>query len=183
MLVIFQSLIALKTITVNNQRKIIFFTLQKGYAVALINTQKAILLSSLKVNDKNFQFYIQPVFNQLRIKHIHFIEWEIDTNLIFFTKKNHQINFAGYRILLLDRFFDRKIISKSLIFNTVWLHQNPNLRITDLRKSVTFESIVIDATNSNYNLKAYVDEANKFQIQSHVLKKNKAYLVDLNNQP
>ncbi|MBC7615200.1 MAG: ComEC family competence protein, partial [Pedobacter sp.] len=79
MLVIFQSLIALKTITVNNQRKIIFFTLQKGYAAAFINTQKAILLSSLKVNDKNFQFYIQPVFNQLRIKHIHFIEWEIDT--------------------------------------------------------------------------------------------------------
>ena len=33
------------------------------------------------------------------------------------------------------------------------------------------------------NLKNYVNEANKFQIQSRVLKKNKAYLVDLNNIP
>ena len=182
-LVIFQSILALKTIAVKNQKKIIFFTLQKGYAVAFINSQKAILLSNLGVNDKNFQFYIQPVFNQLKIKHIHFIEWEIDTSLNFFTKKNHQINFVGYRILLLDNFFDHKIISKTPTFNTVWLHQNPKLRISNLRKSVTFKSIVIDASNSNYNLKAYVDEANKFQIQSHVLKKNKAYLVDLNNQP
>ena len=121
------------------------------------------------------------MFNQLKIKHIHFIEWEIDTSLNFFTKKNHQINFVGYRILLLDNFFDHKIISKTPTFNTVWLHQNPKLRISNLRKSVTFKSIVIDASNSNYNLKVYVDEANKFQIQSHVLKKNKAYLVDLNN--
>ena len=183
MLVIFQSLLALKTIAVKEQKKIIFFTLQKGYAAAFINAQKGILVSNLNVNDKNFQFYIQPVFNQLRIKSINFIKWETDTNLNFFTKRNHQINFEGYRILLLDRYFDRKIISRTPIFNTVWLHQNPKLQITDLRKSVIFESVVIDASNSNYNLKVYVDEANKFQIQSHVLKKNKAYLVDLNNQP
>ena len=181
MLVIFQSLLALKTIAVKEQKKIIFFTLQKGYAAAFINAQKGILVSNLNVNDKNFQFYIQPVFNQLRIKSINFIKWETDTNLNFFTKRNHQINFEGYRILLLDRYFDRKIISRTPIFNTVWLHQNPKLQITDLRKSVIFESVVIDASNSNYNLKVYVDEANKFQIQSHVLKKNKAYLVDLNN--
>lgn len=179
----FQVSLTLQTISVKKQKKIIFFSLQKGYATAFIDKQEAVFVSNLNLNDKNFQFYMQPAFDQFRIKNIHFIKWEIDTTLNFFSKRNHQINFNGYRILLLDTYFNRKIISQTPIFNAVWLHQNPKININDLRNTVIFQSLVIDASNHSYNLKTFTDEANKFQIQSHVLKKNKAYLIDLNNLP
>lgn len=178
----FQASLSLQTISIKKQNKIIFFTLQKGYAAAFIRGKEAILVSNLNINDKNFQFYIQPALDKFRIKNTHIITWEIDTTLNYFAKENHQINFGHYRILLLDTYFDRKIISQLSIFNTVWLHQNPKLVINDLRKSVIFESLVMDASNYAYNLNNYTAEANKFQIQSYILKKNKAYLIDLNKK-
>lgn len=180
---ILQFSLSLQAISIKQQKKILFFSLQKGYAALFIYAQEAILLSSLKPIDKNFQFYIQPAVDQLHIKKIHLINWEVDTAFLFFKKKNHQINFFGYKTLLLDSFFDRKIITSTPTFNTIWLHQNPKIEIQALRKAIIFNSIIVDASNYAYNIKNYIDEANKFQIQSHVLKKNKAYLIDLNNPP
>lgn len=161
------------------KRNIIFFSLQKGYAAAFISSNDAILVTNFISNDKNFHFFIKPALDQLQIKTIRFIKWDTDTNFNFFVKRNHQINFYNYRILLLDDYFNRKLITKTPIFNTVWLHQSPKIKIADLRQSVVFNSLTIDASNSTYNIKIYKDEANKFQIRSYVLKKNKAYLIDL----
>ncbi|MEJ5995493.1 ComEC/Rec2 family competence protein [Pedobacter sp. Du54] len=183
LLFIFQLSVSLQTIKIKKQRKILFFSLHKGYAAAFINAQHAVLLSNLNHTDKNFQFYLQPALNQLHITEIQFVKWEIDTNFKFFTKKNHQINFFGYNILLLDSYFNRKIINKIPIFNMVWLHRNPKFQLQKLRNQVLFETLVIDATNYENNLKTYIVEANKFHIQSYVLKKNKAYLIDLNHPP
>ncbi len=180
---IFQLSLTIHAITCKRQKKIAFLTLQKGYGVAFIHSETAIIVSNLSANDKNFQFYIQPALDQLQIKNIKCIKWEADTNLTFFRKENHQIIFNGYRILLLDDYFNHKVIRETPIFNAVWIHQNPKSHLSDLRKSVIFESIVIDANNYTNTIKTYSNEANKFQIQSHILKKNKAYLIDLNNLP
>ena len=42
-----------------------------------------------------------------------------------------------------------------------------------------FPRIAKKNTMQNNTLEKYTIEANKFQIQSHILKKNKAYLIDL----
>ena len=178
---ILQFSLTLHTIQLQIQKKMIFFSLQKGYAMAFIHAQKAILVSNLNSNDKNFQFYIQPALDQLQVNNIRFMRWEIDTNLHFFIKKHHQINFNGYRILLMDPYFNHKFINRTPSFNMVYLHNNPKFTIENLTKSVVFKTLLMDATNYTSKLKYYTQEANKFQIHSHVLKKNKAYLIDLNN--
>lgn len=180
---IFQTSLSLKTINIKQQQKIIFFSLQKDYAAAFINAKNAIVLSNLNPSDKNFQFYIQPTLDQFSIKNIHIIKWEIDTTLSFFVKRNHQINFLSHRILLLDSYFNRKIIAKMPIFNAVWLHQNPKLDLHEIRRSIIFETLLIDASNYEKNLKNYIAATKKIRLQAHVLKKNKAYLIDLNHPP
>ncbi len=180
---IFQFSLALQSIQIQNQKKIVFFTTQKEYAVAFIYGQNAILVSHFKASDKNFKFYVQPALDQLRIQKMDLIKWDVDTNFRFFTKSNHQINFNGYRILLIDKYFDYKTIHETPIFNAVWLHQNPKIPIYALKRSVIFKTLIIDASNYSYNLAKFATEANKFQLQAHVLKKNKAYLVDLNKLP
>ncbi|MGF1924016.1 MAG: hypothetical protein ACQUHE_07535, partial [Bacteroidia bacterium] len=131
--------------------------------------------------DRNFQFYIQPTLDQNGIQHVRCFDWEANAVLNPFFKNNHQIHFEGYKILLLDPSFDRIEIGDTPTFNSVWLHQNPKSSIINLRRSVIFQSIIMDATNYTSKLTTYVSEANKIQIQPHVLKKNKAYLIDLNN--
>ncbi|RYG17642.1 MAG: ComEC family competence protein, partial [Chitinophagaceae bacterium] len=56
----FQLSMGFQKIESNKQRKIILFSLQKGYAAAFVNARHAIFLSNIKNTDKNFQFYVKP---------------------------------------------------------------------------------------------------------------------------
>jgi competence protein ComEC len=175
--------IAIRSVAVKQQKKILFFTLQKGYATAFINRQSAVIITNLTTKDKNFTFFIQPALDQLQIKNKHLIKWETDFHLESFSKKHHQIKFFNYRILMIDNCFNHKNIAYKPVFNMVWLHQNPKTKLVDLRKALSFEELVIDASNNTSHIKKYCDEAKKIQTLPHVLKKNKAYLVELNHFP
>lgn len=178
---LFQSFVAVNQLTAYHQRKIIFFTLPKNYAAAFINSQTAILLTDLSLDHKNYDYFIKPALDQIRIKKIHFVKWDSDTSFAHFAKKEHQINFYDYRILLLDHQFNHKKIANLPIFHAVWLHQNPKVTINDLYQTVVFKSLIIDASNRQYQINQYQAEANKIQIPNYILKKNKAYLIDLND--
>lgn len=178
---LFQSFVTINQLTAFRQRKIIFFTLPKNYAAAFINSQTAILLTDLKLGHKSFDFFIKPTLDQIRVKNIHLVSWNTDTSFAYFAKKEHQINFYHYRILLLDHRFKDKKITNTPIFHAVWLHQNPNININNLHQTVVFKSLIIDASNRPYQINQYQAEANKIQLPTYILKKNKAYLIDLND--
>lgn len=182
-LLVFQCLNTKKVVDLKNQKKVIFFSLGKGYCAAFIKANKAILVSDLNPKGKTFQFYIQPALDQHRIQSTLRVTWETIAKYPYFTKTNHQINFYGYRILLFDTSLNGVIINRKPTFNLLWIHKNPKHPLHELKKSVIFKSIIIDATNYTNNQIHYVAEANKFKIRSHILKKNKAYLIDLNNLP
>jgi competence protein ComEC len=183
LLLFFHLLLTIQHIQRSRLQKIIFFTLQKGYAAAFINRQKAIIVSDLTLHDQSFKFFIQPALDQIKIKNNVFVKWNEDFSLKFFKKKHHQISFFNYNILLVDSSFNRKTIAKTPKFILIWLHQNPKISLKELRRHVIFTSLVIDASNNNFNIEHYKDEAKKIKIQANVLKKNKAYLIDLNYKP
>lgn len=180
LLCIFQGYATYNKISALNQSKILFFSFRKNYAAAFIDSKKAILLTNLTPEDKNFQFFVQPALDKMKIKDIIFIKWEKDTLVNAFVKKNHQIKFHHYQILLIDYSFDYKKIEGLPNFNAIWLHQNPKQQINSLRSEIIFNSLIIDATNSDYNIDKFKNEANKIQVQHHILKKNNSYLIDLN---
>lgn len=95
-------------------------------------------------------------------------------------KKDHQIKFHKYQILLLDYSFNYKKIEGLPKFNAIWLHQNPKQQINNLPSAIMFNSLIIDATNTDYTIEKFRNEANKIQLQHHILKKNTSYLIDLN---
>lgn len=179
-LLIFQSLTAYHKLVAKHQRKILFFSLRKEYAAAFIDGNEAVLLSNLTLTDKNFTFFIKPALDQMQIAKLHLINWEQDTILPSFIKRNHQINFQQYRILLIDNSFNYKQIANFPAFESIWLHQNPKVKIKDLRSTVLFSTLLIDATNRDYAIDKYATEANKFKLLTQILKKNNSYLIDLN---
>ena len=177
---IFQSFTAYRKLELLNQKKIIFFTLRKNYAAAFISSKKAILLTDLIEEDKNFQFFVKPALDQLQITAIQYIKWENDTTMVNFIKKDNQLLFYNYHTLLIDKSFNYKQIEQLPKFSAIWLHQNPKQQINNLRSTIIFNSLIIDATNNDYNIEKFRVEANKIQVQHHILKKNNSYLIDLN---
>ncbi len=179
LLLIFQAYAGYHQLLLLKQRKIIAFSLRNNYAFAFIDGENAILLTDLKTNDKNFSFSVKPALDQLRINNIKFVDWNTDIKAPFFIKKEHQVIFHKFRILLLDPSFNYKKIKMLPKFDMVWLHQNPIQNIYDLNSQIRFLSLLFDSTNKDYMIKKYKVEANKIAIQHYTLKKNKAYLIDL----
>ncbi len=180
LLLIFQSFVAYHNIKIKNQKKIVFFTLRKNYAAAFINANTAVLVTDLNPNDKNYQFFVKPALDQHQISKISYINFEKDTAVSNFNKKENQIKFYNYHILLMDKQLAYKKINNLPKFNALWLHQNPYLKINELNKTILFTTLIIDASNKDYNIRNYTVVAKKIKLKNNILKKNKAYLIDLN---
>lgn len=174
----FQTLTLLHKMEQSQQRKIIFYSLRKNYAAAFVQSNEAVLVTDLLPSDKNYEFFVKPALEQLQITNVHFVKWEQDTVVKSFVKKKHQLLFHNYKILLLDQSFNYIKIANLPKFEAVWLHQNPKKEITELRSEVIFNTLLVDASNKDYKIENYKAQANKVFILPHILKKNKAYLVN-----
>lgn len=179
LLIAFQTYAALVKTSAMRQQKISFFTLRKNYAVAFIKSNKAILITDLTADDKNFQFFVEPALDKLQVEDVIFINWKQDTVLINFIKAENQIRFLNYKILMVDEKFNYKKIENTPKVNSVWLHNNTRKNINELRAEVIFKELIIDASNKDYMIKTYENDAKKFKLKYHTLKKNNSYLINL----
>jgi competence protein ComEC len=162
-----------------HQRKIIFFSLRKNYAAAFINGKEAVLVSDLSAEDKNYNFSVEPALTQLQVNKICFINFKKDTVLGQFVLKNNQIAFFNYKILLMDENLNNKKINGNATFSSIWLSGNTKFNLAKMDVDIKYKTAIIDATNKDYKiqiLKEYMENNDK---DVHVLKKNKAYLVQL----
>lgn len=163
----------------SGQQKIIHFTLRKNYATAFIEGNGATLVTDLTKSDKNFEFFVKPALDQLQVSELNFLAMSSDTITESFVKKQNQIVFNNYRILVIDSSLNYKNITNKPSFESVWLHKNPKLKIEQITTEISFKNLVIDASNKDYRIKEFVNDANKKRLNHFVLKKNKAYLVNL----
>jgi competence protein ComEC len=179
LLIGYQSYAVYTKLSALQQQKIVFFTLRKNYATAFVKANKAILVTDLKPDDKNFQFFVEPGLDKMQVEDVLFIDWKKDTILTNFTKVDHEIKFLDYNILLLDERLNYQQIENLPKFNAVWLHNNTKKGIKELRQEVVFNELIIDASNKDYKIKTYESEANNFNLKYHTLKKNNSYLINL----
>ncbi|GGI26032.1 ComEC/Rec2 family competence protein [Pedobacter mendelii] len=162
-----------------HQKKIIFFTLRKNYAAAFINGRVSVLVTDLSYDDKNYNFFVKPALDQSQIDKIDFISLKQETILPHFVKKDNQIVLDKYNILLIDEHMNYKKLSVSGKFSSIWLTGNNKFKIENLSKKMEFKNVIIDATNKDYKIAVFKNFAQNNKVQSHVLKKNPAYLVYL----
>ena len=109
LLIVYQSYAAYVKFSASRQQKISFFTLRKNYAVAFIQSNKAILVTDLKPDDKTFQFFVEPALDKMQVEDVLFIDWNKDTVVTNFIKAENQIRFLNYKILMVDEKFNYKI--------------------------------------------------------------------------
>lgn len=179
------ALLSLQLMLVNDkiialkQHKVVLFSLQKNYAVALVRAKKAVVITDLKPEDKTFQLHIQPALDQLKVQTINCLRWNQQLSKGGVTMKDHQLCFGKFRVLLMDSTFNAKRIIGHPSFDVVWLHGNPRVNIVQLRQEISFNKIWIDASNTSYSIHTYQQDTINFKGSTVVLKKIKAYLIDL----
>lgn len=178
LLIMFQGGRVYRHIKLGRQQKMLCFSLRKNYGIAFIKGNNAILISDLTKTDRNFKFFVQPALDQLQVKRVSLLQWNQDTVAVGFSKKEQQLAFDSFKVLLLDSSLNSKTIKQLPHFDLVWIHKGYNRTLSELRKEVLFNSVVIDASIKDYRLKRYEAEANKIRVNLHILKKNNSYLID-----
>lgn len=171
----YQILIAYDSLSALQQRNILFFSLRKNYAAAFTRGKETVLVTDLKVTDKSYAFFIKPALMSMQIDRIHHISLEKDTVLRNFILKDKQIVFQGYSILLIDNHINNKQLQGRSAFSAIWLTGNSKFDLSNIPSDIRFQTLLVDATNKQYRIK----QLQKNRKDAYVLKKNKAYLIQL----
>lgn len=178
--IIYQSMSVYYSWEFANQKKIIFFTLRKNYAVAFIQGNQTILLTDLNTKDQTFQFFIKPALDQAQVDIIKMISLQKNMlelpNFIF---KEKQIIFDQYKILIIDGSCNNKRLAVRGKFNAIWFTDNTKFKIEKLPKEIEYQNIIIDATNKDYKIDWFKKFARNNKVPVQILKKNPAYLIRL----
>jgi len=173
--VCYQSLVAHDSLTASQQHHILFFSLRKNYAAAFTRGKETILVTDLKETDKSYGFFIKPALMSMQINHIRFVNLKKDTLLNHFILKDEQIVFYQHKILLIDNQLNHRQLRGSGSFSAIWLTANSKFDLNSIPLDIQFKTLLIDATNKDYRIK----QLQKNRKDAYVLKKNKAYLIQL----
>lgn len=179
-LLVIQISFAYQKIIANKQEELILFSLRKNFAAAFINGNESILFTDLTATDRNFEFFVKPALDQKQVKNIRFVGWNEEFQSKNIVKNNHQINYKGKQFLLLDESFNYKKLSDNHRFDFIWMHQSPKQRLPQLKNEIQFSNLIIDASNKDYLIAKFGQQADSLNINTYILKKQKAVTLKLN---
>lgn len=179
-LLVIQISFAYQKIIANKQEELILFSLRKNFAAAFINGNESILFTDLTPTDRNFEFFVKPTLDQKQIKKIRFVGWNEEFQSKNMVKNSHQINYKGKQFLLLDESFNYKKLSDNHRFDFIWMHQSPKQRLPQLKNEIQFSNLIVDASNKDYLIAKFGQQADSLNINTYILKKQKAVTLKLN---
>jgi len=175
----YEALILKDDLDAGCQQKIIFFSLRKNYAAAFIDGKETVLVTDLNIADKNYDFFVKPALSELGADKVSFVSLKEDTVLGDFILKHNQIVFHHYKILLVDERLNRKNLIGNGIFSSLWVSGNTKFNLSDLNPDIKYKNVIVDGTNKDYRITILRKVVNNNHLEAYVLKKNKAYLVQL----
>jgi competence protein ComEC len=82
-------------------------------------------------------------------------------------------------MLLIDENLNDKNINGNATFSSIWLGGNTKFNLAKMDLDIKYKTAIIDATNKDYKIQIFKKYMENNDIDVHVLKKNKAYLVQL----
>ncbi|HEY1010894.1 MAG TPA: hypothetical protein VGE58_12320, partial [Daejeonella sp.] len=87
--------------------------------------------------------------------------------------------FADYRILRWNKNLDKLCFSTILKIDAVLISGSPNTTVENIRASLRFNRLIIEANNPDYKVKKWVSEAKLLNLRCDVLKRRGALVIDL----
>jgi competence protein ComEC len=176
-LFLFSVSITFKNVGDHSGKRLIFYSLRKNSALGFISNKQAYLISDLANNAKDRLFSINPALESSGVAAVKdikpagcFLNQEVQVTANY-------LQFAGLRVIRWDKSMDDLVFQNRAKADIVLISGNPGVNIKDINEHVSFSTVVIDATNYDYRVKRWQEEARLLKIPVHVLKKQPAYLI------
>lgn len=149
------------------QEKIIFFTLRKNTAVAMLKGRTATLFTDLNPDDYTYKFSVKPYLDSCRITKLAIINTHNQAYNSIIKTKNKSLKIM--RHLDDDQTkHDWLLLSGDKIFN-----------LPQLAKLYQTKSFIIDGKNKDYKIETMSKQAQKHGIYTHILKRKPALEINL----
>ncbi len=162
-----------------NQRNITFYSLRKNTAFSFFSSGQANVFSDLDSAHKTISFSVHAAIESKSDEmRYHYLKDAVGSKPI--SSNGRFFQFGNWRMLLWDKTLDRYSFSHRLSVDALLLSGKPKVKLKELVKNVNFKLLLIDATNPDYLIKQWSEEASALSLNYYVLKKKPAYSLTLN---
>jgi competence protein ComEC len=149
------------------QEKIVFFTLRKNTAVAMLKGRTATLFTDLKTDEYTYKFSVKPYLDSCRITKLVIIDTENQMHNSIIKIRNKSLKIM--RHLDDDQTqHDWLLLSGDKIFD-----------VQELAERYQTKSFIIDGKNKDYKIENMVQQAQNLDISTRVLKRKPAIEINL----
>ncbi len=176
LLILIVSYTSYEQIKRSGEEQVIIYSLRKNRAIAFFSKGQCCLYTDLQPNDKTFAFSIQPSVSAFASR-INVVNSSSHANVD--SAYNHFLVLGGWRLMIWDRFWKKKDFRKRVKVNAVLITDNPWIKLQKLNEDVEFSLVLIDATNKEYRINQWVQQARELGIKYYVLKQNPAFRIVL----
>ena len=161
------------------REELLFFSLKKKSAIAFINKGRALVLADFPSSDKTFVYTIKVGLESKGVHNIDFQNIESALSGKYYWSDSNFMQFNNFKVLRLDRKLVLNEPHEKLLLDILLISGNPDQKLKHLNRSIDFRQVLIDSTNPDYKIEAWLAEAMELRIPCYVLKKSPAYIVKL----
>jgi len=166
--------VSFTTIKKQKSAHIVFFNVKRNTAILFCNGKKGIMLTDSKRNDKSYQYSIQPCIDSLNIDSVNLIQPHQQFQTNFFRKELNLIQFSNQTVILFDKRLQRIKLNTPLKSNYLLITGNPDTDLNFITKYYRFDTLIIDANNSNQRIDRWMLQREHLKLNIINLKRNKA---------
>lgn len=152
------------------QKQVMFFSLRKNTAIALIKGKNATLITDLDSNEFTYLFSVKPYLDSCKINYIQYINPHLSKDEKIFDFENHRLKIINHQN---NDFIKSKgdwlLLSGDKIYNTQKVLENNQ-----------FERVLIDGKNRDFVIKGLQTQLITKKIKTDVLKRAYAIEIKLN---
>jgi len=169
----------MKSIKNFNRHELIFYSLRKNTAIAYFFKGQSIIITDLKPTDKLNTYSIKPSISMSSINKSFFFDPEQQFSGSNYWSDSDFMQFGNFRILRWRNEFNKLVINKRIAVDLLLLSKGSTQGLRYISEVVDFKSIIIDSSNPEYKIQAWLSEAKSLKISCISLKKYPAYIVKL----
>lgn len=172
--------ISLKRINALNSDSITFLNLKKHQGLVFKSGDKAIVLSDLGADDKNYQYAVQPYLDSIKTNNTTLYGLDKNINSTLLKKTDNLIQFQNKKILILNKNTYSRQLPNKINVDYLYITGNPHVAISDINKNYNFTTLIIDATNTDRRVNDLEKQAQTHRINYRVIKRNNSFSIKSN---
>ena len=155
-----------------------FLNLKKYPAILFKQGDRAVLLTNLTDTDKNYRYAIQPYLDSNRIHQLTILPFNKDAANPFLLKKANFVRFLNKNLLVLNKDIQYQTFKPQIKTDYLFVTGSPRVSMADVANNYQYQTLIVDADNSNQRLATLQVGQKKNDKKMYVLKRNKSLIIE-----